>query len=485
VTGSGKAVARTGRVLFSLAAFGCLSCVSQSEHPSRSPSTLKIGLGQTTGQSSGASVQQVAANLTGDPLIGFGGDGRPQPWVLERWETSADGLETTVWLKPGLKFRNGQPLSAEIVADILTRQFAASLGPAAEDVDRVVPSGSAVKIRLHRRSTFIVDALSVVLRGPVPEATTGAYYEAGSSEGDVELLANQNYFLGKPAIDRLVIRPYSSLRAAWADMLRGQVDMLYEVGPDTVDLLQGASSVRLIVQQRRNAYVMVLNVQRPPLRDKGIRRLLNAAIDRPELIDHALAGHALPADSPVWPSHWAFSQDAPRFGYRPAMAPRRIELSCVLPDGSLERLALSAQQMLAAVGVDLKLELVSIDEWLRRAQAGEFDVLLTDALLGPNLLRPYQFWHTGSPNNYGHYSSPAVDAALDRVRHAANDDEYRAGVAAFQHAIVDDPPAIFLAWSQRARAVSRRFEVPVEPGRDVLGTLRLWRPAADKQPSPD
>jgi len=33
--------------------------------------------------------------------------------------------------------------------------------------------------------------------------------------------------------------------------------------------------------------------------------------------------------------------------------------------------------------------------------------------------------------------------------------------------------------------VSTRFEVQVEPGRDVLGTLRLWRPAADKQTSPD
>jgi hypothetical protein len=49
-------------------------------------------------------------------------------------------------------------------------------------------------------------------------------------------------------------------------------------------------------------------------------------------------------------------------------------------------------------------------------------------------------------------------------------------VAALQRAIVDDPPAIFLAWSQRARAVSTRFHVPVEPGRDILSTLRLWRP---------
>jgi hypothetical protein len=42
--------------------------------------------------------------------------------------------------------------------------------------------------------------------------------------------------------------------------------------------------------------------------------------------------------------------------------------------------------------------------------------------------------------------------------------------------MVDDPPAIFLAWSERARAISTRFDVPVEPGRDILSTLRLWRP---------
>src|SRR4051794_24338577 len=101
-------------------------------------------------------------------------------------------------------------------------------------------------------------------------------------------------------------------------------------------------------------------------------------------------------------------------------------------------------------------------------------MVLADFLMGPNILRPYQIWHTGSPTNWGKYSSAEVDAALDRVRHAGSDGEYRVGVSAFQRAIVDDPPAIFLAWSERARAVSTRFETPIEPGRDILSTLRLW-----------
>jgi peptide/nickel transport system substrate-binding protein len=431
-------------------------------------------------------VQQVAANLTRDTLVVFARDGRPQPRLVERWETSSDGRETTVWLKSGLTFRNGEPMSAEIVANILRRQLEATLGPAAADVDSIVPSGSNVlTFKLRRRSSFIIDALGIAVRGPDPDATIGPFYEAQSSKGELELLANPNYFVGKPAIDRVVIRPYSSLRAAWADMLRGQVDMLYDVGPDTLDLLQGASSVRVFTQQRAYAYVMFLNLRQPRLNDKGLRRQLNAAINRPELIEQALSGHAIPTDSPVWPEHWAFSSDAPRFKYEPSAIPQQTRLTCMFADASLERLALSVQQMLAAVGIELDLELVSIDDWYKRSESGEFDIGLADALMGPTLLRPYQFWHSGSPNNWGRYSSPAVDEALDRVRHAANDGEYRAGVAAFQRAMIDDPPAIFLAWSQRARAVSTRFEVPAEPGRDVLSTLRLWRPAADKQTSPN
>jgi ABC-type transport system substrate-binding protein len=79
-----------------------------------------------------------------------------------------------------------------------------------------------------------------------------------------------------------------------------------------------------------------------------------------------------------------------------------------------------------------------------------------------------------------HFESPKVDAALDHVRHAVADDDYRSAVAEFQQAIADDPPAIFLAWSERSRAVSKRFDVQPEAGRDVLATLRLWRPTADK-----
>ncbi|HEY2907848.1 MAG TPA: hypothetical protein VGJ29_18230, partial [Vicinamibacterales bacterium] len=67
------------------------------------------------------------------------------------------------------------------------------------------------------------------------------------------------------------------------------------------------------------------------------------------------------------------------------------------------------------------------------------------------------------------------------VRAASSDDEYKTAVENLQKLTFDDPPAIYLAWGQRSRAISKRFNVPVEPGRDVLSTLRLWKPAAGTQ----
>jgi ABC-type transport system substrate-binding protein len=182
----------------------------------------------------------------------------------------------------------------------------------------------------------------------------------------------------------------------------------------------------------------------------------------------------------VWPLHWAYDRTVERFRYDPSpivTGETPIQLKCLISDRSLERLALLLQRQLRAVGVDLVLETSSIDQAMARFQSGDFEAVLADARQGPTIVKPYMFWHSSSPLNWGRYSSPAVDRALDAIRGAANEEMYKAGVADFERAIIDDPPAIFLAWTQRARAVSKRFEVANQPGRDIVRTLSQWRPA--------
>jgi peptide/nickel transport system substrate-binding protein len=196
------------------------------------------------------------------------------------------------------------------------------------------------------------------------------------------------------------------------------------------------------------------------------------------LIQQGLQGHGVPAEGPVWPHHWAFSSTARKFEYNPTPL-QPVEFTCLFAERSHERIALALQQQLQEVGVRMRIEQLPTDRGLDRLNSGDFDAFLIDPANGP-LVRPYLFWHSSGPLNYARYSNRAVDAALTRIQHAADDTEYKAAVAAFQEAVVDDPPAIFLAWSRRARAVTTRFQIPAEPGRDILGTLRSWRPAADK-----
>jgi ABC-type transport system substrate-binding protein len=164
---------------------------------------------------------------------------------------------------------------------------------------------------------------------------------------------------------------------------------------------------------------------------------------------------------------------------------RHLKFTCIFAEGALyERLALAVQKQFAAVGVDMQVEALPLDELIARVRERvDFDAVLFDAQLGFNILRPYQWWHSGGPRNHGGFASAGVDMALDRIRYAGNDDEYAAGVLAFQRAMIDDPPAVFLAWGERVQGVSRRFEAPVEPGRDVLAALRLFKLAPDQRAS--
>jgi len=292
--------------------------------------------------------------------------------------------------------------------------------------------------------------------------------------------SNDNYWNGRPGVEGVIIKPYTSVRSAWAELLRGQVDMLYEVGADALSSLEASKDVNVFTFQRGYAYLLLLNLRSAAVGDPAFRRLLNTAIDRAALIKDALGGHGSPAEGPVWPRQWAYSPSFPTFHRDPAMTlaplPRR-RLTLLFGEPSLERLALAVQRQLQALQVDVELE--SVSDLEARLRSGRFDAVLSDYRQGPNLVRPYLYWHSGGPLNFGRYANAQVDAALDGVRHATSDAAYAAGVAAFQRAVIDDPPAVFLVWRERARAVSARFQVPPDPDTDVLNSIHLWRPVPD------
>jgi ABC-type transport system substrate-binding protein len=233
--------------------------------------------------------------------------------------------------------------------------------------------------------------------------------------------------------------------------------------------------------------VIILNPDAPALRSAEVRRALNMAVDRNAIVRNALNGYGVVSSGPVWPRYWALGPDLPKFQFDPARSAkildRKLKFSCLVsPDAPFERIALEVKRQLAAIGVEMTPEELPINELTQRGEKRQYDAILTEVISGPTLLRPYLIWHSKMPLNWGQFGNASVDSALDRVRHAAGDDNLRGAIKGLQQTFMDEPPAVFLAWSQRARAVSKRFIVPApEPGREILSTLRLWKPSTDVQ----
>jgi peptide/nickel transport system substrate-binding protein len=430
-------------------------------------------------------LRQVVGNLSREGLVNLTEDGHARAWVAESWATAPDGLSLTVQLRPNAIFHDGTPVKAAAITPMLRESLSKAMGAAFEDVDQILPVGDGqIRFILRRPAPLLIEALETTIQKSGGDGVgTGAYVPAGASE----LKANTSYYLGRPTISRILVTSYPSVRAAWAELLRGNLDMLFEVNADALDSLQSSSDVAVFSFIRHYQYLLMFGAHAPVFQSAEIRRELDAAIDRNALLRDGLNGHGVVSSGPVPPRHWAVGSDAPRFGFDAKLAAslqaRHLQFTClVAADSVYERLALALKRQLAAVSVDMHIQELQADQLIQAMAKNDFEAILMDSISGPSLFRSYQRWHSGGPFSIKPIASLQIDNSLDRIRHAGSDDEYRAGVLAFQQAFAEQPPAILLAWSERARAVSRRFDVPVsDDGRDVLATLRVWRPAGDKR----
>jgi peptide/nickel transport system substrate-binding protein len=329
---------------------------------------------------------------------------------------------------------------------------------------------------------------------------TGPYTAGIVDTKEAHLVAFPKYYRGRPAIAKIDLSSYPTQRNAWAALMRGDIDMLYEVSREASDFVAADTAVKTYSFPRPYYIPLIFNVRHPILRNPEVRRAINEALDRVSLVRDGMNGKGRPADGPIWPEHWARSASNPAFTFAPAAARQRLDaagfrakvssgaegirftLTCAVfgNDARFERLAILIQKQLADVGIEVKLVPMTLQDARLRLPRGEFDLALWE-MYGRSISYAYDFWHS-QPQPRINTGYVGADAVLDRIRSSKSDDEMRAGVAEFARVLYDDPPAAFVAWQEAARAVSKQFDVAAEPNRDILTNVWQWRPAeASKQ----
>jgi peptide/nickel transport system substrate-binding protein len=468
---------------------------------------MRIGFGAPSEGSPPAGVDTLVSFLTADTWLGGAADGSESERIATRWAWDASGTTLRLFLRPNVFFHDDTLLTPDLAAQSLRSSVSARAALSLADVSSVAVSGpDSVDIRLSRPNSFFLPDLASVTVTKIGKtsSTAGPFVLVSRNKDDIRLRAYPRYYRGRPLLGEIDLQTYPTQRSAWAALMRGNVDMLYEVSREAAEFVKDQSTVHLYSFARPYYIALVFNVSHPVLKSPNIRKALNEALDRGALVRDGMNNWGRPADGPIPPDHWAYSPATP-FVFNPDAAkaafdaagfpikaaatndvPRRFKFTCLVytGDSRFEHLAILVQKQLADVGVDMELLPIKDATQLEtRLGKGDFDAFLFEMVARP-LSWTYLFWHSQKhgPLNTGYR---AADAALDRLRGSRSDDEVRAAVAELTRALHDDPPAAFLAWQTSLRAVSTKFDVAPEKDRDIYSNVWQWHLASPDQPATD
>ena len=470
--------------------------------PDSAPLAIGIPEANTAGEETG--IRQLTNLLSFESLTENSSDGRPRPRLAERWQWENEDRRLRLFLRRDLVLHDGRSFNGAVAVDLIRRAVTtrANLAryPSFRDIAAVHSDADLqVVLDLKRPSAMLPAELTVPLNAG-PEGTgTGAYRVVERQGNAVVLEAWDRYYLGKPSINRVVLRPFDTLRNTWASLLRGELDVVYDVPADAIEFIQN-DDVQVVTVPRWYQFAIAFNANSPALRSATVRRALNIAVDRDELVNEVLRGAGSPSHGPLWPDYWAYDRSMSPLPFDPARAdalldeaglsvihpgdgerpPARLSFTCILPANFAvwERIALKVQQNLFDIGVDMELQVLPVNEFTDRVSRGEFDAVLLDLISGPTPGRAYILWASkrnfaGDYNVFG-YDNPESETLFEVLRTSHDEAAMRSATRRLQRVFVEDPPALFLAWSERSRAIRRDIVTPPTDAHDVMWTLWRW-----------
>jgi len=489
--------------VFVVAAAGvCASGCARRETTSSQPAILRIGVGVPTQGTRGSGLDYLTSAMTADSWLAQGAEGRLLERLVREWSWSDDGTVLHLKLRKGVQLHDGTLFTPEVAAAAMKETLASGEYASFATVRSVEPSGDdALVLRLSEPNSFLLIDLSlssVTLTKDKRSLGTGAFEMVSRDPEHAEFRAFSRYYRGRPALDQVLVTTYPTQRNSWAALMRGEIDMLYDVSRDAVDFVEAETTVKTYSFLRPYYNLLAFNVRHPVLKNVEVRRALNEAIDKTALVRDGLRSRGRPADGPLIPGHWAYSPPTHPFVFNPEAAaarleangfktrpvsggrmPSRFSFDCLIfaDDPRFERMGVLVQKQLADVGVDMRLVPLALKELGIRIAKGQYDAFLFE-MNGRSLSWAYTFWYSRNNVPLNNSGYQAADAVLERIRLARSEDDIRARVAEFLQVIHDDPPAAFLTWGETSRAVSRRFDVAAEAGRDIVPNAWNWRLAS-------
>jgi peptide/nickel transport system substrate-binding protein len=432
-------------------------------------------------------------------LVGINEKQEIVPELAERWDRSPDGRTYTFYLRKDVMWhpREGEepkPFTADdVIFTYKIMMHPRTITPLKvryEFIDTVEKINDyTVKFTLKRP---ILNALAKFTFKVIPKhgpsnpnyltrddafvqkpIGTGPYMLKDiTAEREVVLAANENYFKGRPHIDKIIAKPFADQNIMTQALMFNAIDMIVLVNPRDIPEIQGDKRFILQPYNALSYSFFGYNCRNPLLADKRVRKAFTYAVNRQEMLDSFFNGQGTIISGPFAPGSWAYNLDVQPLPFDPQKAiallqeagfskgpdgimqkdGKRLTLSLKVPiekeSEAVKRVVLAFKNYLKNIGVDINVEFKEWQAWKEDVfLEHDFDVIFASWVFDDSADISSLF-HSGEigpwKNNFGGYSNPEVDGLLNESK-LTLDHEKRRTINRKLHAILaDEAPYTFL-----------------------------------------
>ena len=453
---------------------------------------------------------EVAALLY-NGLVKYDKDLILKPELAESWQYSRDCLDLTFKLRRDVRWHDGQPFTAEDVVftyeTMISPRTPTAYGGDFKSVDSVkAVDPYTVHVRYKQPNAKALQSWGIWMlpkhlleeaarEGKLREAPqnrtnpvgTGPYlFKEWKSGEKVVLVANPNYFEGRPYISRVVYRIIPSSATTFLELKAKGVDgaKLTALQFKRQTEYPAFRKSYTKYQYAANVYVYLgLNLRDPRFADRRVRQAFAHAINKREIIEGVRLGLAREATGPYKPGTWQYNQNVQQYPFDTAKARallasagwtatdgdgflvkngQRFKFDLLLAQGSDEGRKVSEiiQSSFKDLGVQVEIRVIEWAALLKDfIKKRNFEAVILAWGITPDPDQ-YDIWHSSktSPDELNRigYANAEVDDLLEKGRGTCVEAERKKYYDRLQEVLAEDQPIVFLYFRDGLPVVSSR-----------------------------
>ena len=259
----------------------------------------------------------------------------------------------------------------------------------------------------------------------------------------VRYKANPDYFAGKPAIDGLIFAITPDANVRLQKLRRNECQIALSPKPLDVDAATKDPALSVAQTPAFMTAFVAINSQHPPLDKPQVRQAINLAFDKDTYLKAVFENGAQTANGIYPATTWSYAKDLPGYAHDPQKA-KELLASAGLKDGFKTTIwtrptgsvlnpnpSLGAQLLqadLGKVGIKADIRVIEWGELIRRAKAGEHDLLFMgwagDNGDPDNFLTPqFSCAAVKSGTNFARYCDKTLDSLISEGKTLTDQDK--------------------------------------------------------------